>query len=165
MNTHQVIDNYFSTDFFNNLKNKICTYSFPWNFNERVATHDQNNDNYYFTHSIYRDYVPLSFLWDDGDIAYIVREHLNATTLIRAKVNLYLKTPKIIEHAQHRDCKFSHKGAIIYLNTCDGYTRLEDGTKIESVENRLLLFDASQLHNSTTTTNAVGRYNININYI
>ena len=84
---------------------------------------------------------------------------------MRAKVNLYLKTTKIIEHAKHVDYPIPHKGAIIYLNTCDGYTRLHDGTKIESVENRLLLFDSSKLHNSTSTTNSLGRYNININYV
>ena len=69
-----------------------------------------------------------------------------------------------MEHGQHRDYPIPHKGAIIYLNTCDGFTRLEDGTKVESVQNRILLFDASTLHNSTNTTNAKGRFNININY-
>ena len=42
---------------------------------------------------------------------------------------------------------------------------LEDGTKVDSVANRLLLFNSSLNHNSSTTTNAKGRYNININYI
>ena len=85
--------------------------------------------------------------------------------LIRVKCNFYAQTPKIIDHAQHQDYDFENKGAILYLNTCDGYTRLHDGTKIENVENRLLLFDPQKPHNSSTTTNAKGRFNININYL
>ena len=65
----------------------------------------------------------------------------------------------------HKDYSFSHSGAILSLNTCDGYTKLKDGTKIDSVANRVLLFDASEEHCSTTTTNVSARINININYI
>ena len=50
------------------------------------------------------------------------------------------------------------------MNTCDGYTKLKDGTKIDSVANRVLLFDPSKEHCSTTTTNVPARFNININY-
>ena len=87
--------------------------------------------------------------------------------LIRVKVNYYNSTPEVVEHCKHYDypaMPLPHKGAILYLNTNDGFTRLEDGTKIESIENRLLVFDASKMHNSTTTTSFEGRYNINVNY-
>ena len=42
---------------------------------------------------------------------------------------------------------------------------MEDGTKIDSVENRLLIFDGIRFHNSSSTTNAKGRYNINFNFL
>ena len=57
----------------------------------------------------------------------------------------------------HVDMNYSHSGAILSLNTCDGYTKLKDGTKIDSVANRILLFDASEEHCSTTTTNVPAR--------
>ena len=79
--------------------------------------------------------------------------------------NLYPNTEKVYEHEMHQDFDFSHKTAIFSINTCDGYTKLEDGTKIDSVANRILLFDASKEHCSTTTTNVSTRINININYI
>jgi hypothetical protein len=50
------------------------------------------------------------------------------------------------------------------LNTCDGFTSLDDGTKIESIENRLLLFDSNKPHASSTCTNAKARFNMNFNY-
>ena len=65
----------------------------------------------------------------------------------------------------HIDYRFKHSAAILSLNTCDGYTKLMDGTKIDSVANRMLLFDASEKHCSTTTTNVQARMNININYM
>ena len=42
---------------------------------------------------------------------------------------------------------------------------LEDGTKVESIQNRLLLFAPSKTHNSTSCTDAKVRVNINFNYI
>lgn len=53
---------------------------------------------------------------------------------------------------------------IFYLNTNDGFTILNGETKINSVENRILLFDPSELHSSTTCTNDKCRVNVNFNY-
>ena len=44
-------------------------------------------------------------------------------------------------------------------------TVLEDGTECESVANRLLLFDATKPHHSTTCTDQKRRVNINVNYM
>ena len=85
--------------------------------------------------------------------------------LLRVKANMYPSTDKIFEHAPHVDYDYSVKGAILSLNTCDGFTRLEDGTKVDSVANRMLFFDSSRPHNSSTTTNVQTRINININYL
>ena len=43
--------------------------------------------------------------------------------------------------------------------------KLEDGTEIESRANRVLLFDPSKPHHSTSCTNDKRRVNININYL
>jgi len=50
--------------------------------------------------------------------------------MIRVKANLYPKDEKFIEHDWHIDYNFNHNGAIFYVNTNNGYTILEDGTKI-----------------------------------
>ena len=86
-------------------------------------------------------------------------------SLLRIKLNFYPHTETLKEHGQHVDYDFSCYGAIFSLNTCDGFTRLNDGTKIDSVENRILFFDPSLKHNSTTTTNSSGRWNINFNFL
>jgi len=64
----------------------------------------------------------------------------------------------------HQDYEWEHKGALLSLNTCDGYTRFETGEKIDSVANRIIFFDPSIRHTSTNTTNDKRRININFNY-
>ena len=54
--------------------------------------------------------------------------------------------------------------AIYYVNSNDGYTEFEDGTRIETIENRLLVFDSSLWHTGSTCTNAKVRCVINFNY-
>jgi hypothetical protein len=55
--------------------------------------------------------------------------------------------------------------AIYYANTCDGYTEFEDGTIVESVQNRFVAFPSRMKHTGTTCTNAKSRVVINFNYI
>ena len=93
-----------------------------------------------------------------------INNFLSKKDFITIKANLYHKTEKLIFHKPHLDYDFKHKGAILYLNTCNGYTVLNGGVKIKSVENTLLLFDSSKTHNSTNCTDKKIRVNININY-
>ena len=74
------------------------------------------------------------------------------------------KTGKVEHHAPHRDSEFKHQGALFYLTTCDAPTTMADGTEIESIENRLLLFDPTSMHSSSSPTNAPFRVTINFNY-
>lgn len=57
------------------------------------------------------------------------------------------------------------KTAVLYLNTCDGYTEFEDGTRVESVANRFVEFDRTMKHGGVNTTNVPVRGVINFNYI
>ena len=86
-------------------------------------------------------------------------------SLNRIQVNFYPHTERIKEYTSHQDTPYPINAAIFYINTCDGFTRLSDGTIIDSVENRLLLFDGSTFHNGTSTTTTIGRYIINFNFL
>ena len=63
---------------------------------------------------------------------------LEAKCLLRIKANFFPNTETLREHSMHVDYDFSHSGALLSLNTCDGYTKLKDGTKINSIANRVL---------------------------
>ena len=51
------------------------------------------------------------------------------------------------------------------MNTNNGYTRFEDGTKVESVANRMVTFPNQMMHTGTTTTDSEYRLVINLNYV
>ena len=155
----KLIDNFLpEKDFQELVKGIVWSSTFPFYLNAEVSAEDDDTpelNNWYGNAKLIRNPAPMfkPLLEYFGDKAF------------RLKVNFYPHTEKIYEHKPHVDYTYEHKGAILSLNTCDGFTRLEDGTKIESIANRMLIFDSFKLHNSSTTTNAKGRFNININYL
>ena len=54
--------------------------------------------------------------------------------------------------------------SIFYMNTNNGYTKFEDGTKIESVANRLVSFPSNMKHKGTSCTDEKTRVVINFNH-
>ena len=50
------------------------------------------------------------------------------------------------------------------MNTNNGYTKFEDGTKIESVANRMVSFPTNTQHKGTSCTDQKTRVVINFNY-
>ncbi len=77
-----------------------------------------------------------------------------------------LEQHNTIETPLHIDVMFPGSlTAIFYMNTNNGYTYFEDGTKVESVENRLVVFPSYFSHAGATCTDEQRRVVININYI
>lgn len=173
---YEVKDNFLSSGEFAEVQRAIMSPDFSWNYSYNVAEGEGVENEDYFIHLFYMGLVEKPKLDKDGtpippeksffykDIEPIL-EKLPIETLIRAKANLYIRREKIVHHKDHVDTKFPHKGAIFYLNDNDGFTVLEDGTEIESRANRVLLFDPSKPHHSTSCTNDKRRVNININYL
>ena len=174
---YKVIDNFLDEEYFDSLVtlftdiDKRGNFKMPWFFQSNVSYFKDDTrwkpeieDNllFYMIHMFYENSIPKG---DHYKTLYPLLDKLEAKGLIRVKANLYPNTEILHEHAIHTDYPFSHSAAILSLNTCDGYTKLKDGTKIDSVANRILLFDASEEHCSTTTTNVSARFNINMNYV
>ena len=144
------------------IRNFVASPKEKKGFQEEI---ELKNWNWYAVNVLY-DIIPESSQFEKiGPIFYKKFNTLDPVkALIRIKVNFYPWTDKIYEHAQHTDSEFSHKAAVYSLNTCDGFTRMSNGDKVESIANRLVLFDGSQPHNSSTTSNKKGRFNINFNW-
>ena len=179
---YEVIDNFLDEEYFDSLVTLFTVPVWPpvitWSLVNQdetkkgleVYTDNKNKDQwevkdekiFYMIHVIYDHNMPTS---PHYDLLIPLLEKMGTRCLIRLKVNLYPNTEIIHEHPYHTDNSFSHTGAILSLNTCDGYTKMADGTKIDSIANRLLLFDASENHAATTTTNVFARININMNFL
>ena len=166
---YEVIDDFLDEEYFDSLvtlftgKDEEGIFNMPWYFQSCISKKNVVEDKlFYMTHGIYDKNMPKSIHYNN---LVPLLEKLEVRCLIRVKANLYPNTERLHEHPKHVDYPYSHSGAILSLNTCDGYTKLKDGTTIDSIANRVLLFDASEEHCSTTTTNDYARFNININYM
>jgi hypothetical protein len=169
---YKIIDNALNTNDFDILKDFVLGANFSWYFEENVVdpgwaieplTQDQKDWNFFSAHALFRDSTIVTSP-DFWNIIQPILEILKPKALIRAKVNAYTRTPKIVHHAEHMDQDYDHTSALLYLNTNNGLTVLENGTEIKSIANRLLLFNGSKPHHSTTCTDATRRVNLNFNY-
>lgn len=156
----EIIDNFLSTKEFNLIKQITMSNSFPYYYHKNVAYKEDTN-NFYFTHQFYDNNVPQSTHFN---LIKCLLDKLNIKSLLRAKVNCFPRTEKLIKYSNHIDYEFDCKGAIYYINTCNGGTYV--GKKfIQSIQNRMFLFDANKEHRSTNCTDQKCRFNININYL
>ena len=137
----------------------------PWKVSRCVSLKDimcKTIENFQLIHEFYANYKPIT---KEFDLLMPLIAKIKPYAIIRIKANLNPKSNQIIEHGFHVDHDCSNaKTSIFYLNSNDGYTLFEDGTKVESVENRFVTFDSGQRHSSTTCTNAEARIVINFNY-
>ena len=168
-NQYQVIDNFMDRDSFNVLSSLVMSSNFPWYYVSKINECDdpsQDLVNRYFEHNFFTYDTDIKTYRKsyNFDIVKTFLDLLEINELYRVKSNLFTSTDTLVQYAFHCDQIFEHKGAILYLNDCDGYTVFPDGTKIESIANRCLLFDSSKEHASTTCTNDKARFNINVNY-
>ena len=160
--TPTIIDNFLDQDYFDHLKNCVFSTQFPWVFCQEVANlGEMNDEHFFFTHRLFDRLEPLSSFMKELD--HLIVHDLEVKSLIRARINLYTNIGKLLEHDYHQDFKYPHKTAVLYFNTCDGYTGFGDN-KVESVENRVVLFDGSNEHYSTTCTDQKVRVVLSVSY-
>ena len=160
----QQIDNFLKQQDLKDIKEIVLDAKFPWALNHGVSYPDDGHIQ--FTHTIYRDNEFKSSFTLGGLDIFV--QSLKITSLVRAKFNLLPRNENIIEHDAHIDIPnppANLKTAILYLNTNNGYTKFETGEKIASIENKLIIFNASTKHSGTTNNcDAPYRLVFNLNY-
>lgn len=85
---------------------------------------------------------------------------------MRVKANLITRSHKKLIHGYHTDYDPPNKNktAIMYFNTTNGATHFEDGSKVDCVDNRVVIFNSKLKHSSSTCTDQNQRVVLNINY-
>ena len=169
----EIIDNFLEQHYFEILKKSLTGNRFPWFNCADVVNKELNSEycdekyNWQLFHLFY--YNPLE-ISDAINILDPLLTKINPMMLLKAKANLNPVGEKIIEHGMHIDTYPLELAdllttSIFYINTNNGYTLLEDGTKIESIENRLISFPATTKHTGTNCTDVQNRIVLNLNYI
>ena len=152
------------------VKEQLLSSGWPWYFQDNVDYSEENSDlnKSQFCYQLYRDNT-----WQGAGEAIVTRflRHLRPLSLVRVKANLQVRTETRVQNSFHVDIlNPNHEPyenlltAIYYVNTNDGVTKFVDGTVVESVENRMVIFPSHMLHTGTTCTNAKRRVVINFNY-
>ena len=163
---YNVVDNFLSKENFKPLQDMMLGTTFPWFYNPTIDRLDDEG-KFQFTHIFYRDNKPLSNFYSKW-YELLFGSVIGHGVLDRIKANLLTKTPEIVENTFHTDVVPATKPlttSIFYVNTNNGYTKFEDGTRVESVENRLVTFPVNMKHTGTTCTDEKIRVVINLLYM
>jgi hypothetical protein len=141
------------------LKDGLC----PWYYNSFIVNDNQDTFAFQFTHTFLRgsdDYISPYV----SKIEPLIHK-VNPSSIFKIKANLGGRTPTNEEGGYHTDFSFDCKTAVYYVNTNNGYTLFKDGTKIDSIENRFVVFDSSMEHTGVSQTDTKVRCLINLNYV
>lgn len=159
----EIIDNFLKKEDFGSVKDNLLGYHFPWFYSKKTIDENEDLFSFQFFHIFYSNYSVQSQMFS---LIYPVIEKINPLALIKVKANLGTITDSQRMGGWHCDFEgISCKTAVYYVNTNNGGTRFEDGTFIDSVENRLVVFDNEMRHTSVSQTDTQVRSVININYV
>ena len=169
----QIYDNFLDTELFKPLQEILLGPNFSWVYNDKITAEKYNGikqDDYVFqfTHLFFRG--PLQMDWSPQ--TFNINPVLNAIApraWTRIKANLGTRDPEHTMGGWHTDAKVGELSvnlttAIFYMNTNNGYTLLETEEKIESVENRLVVFPCDMLHTGVSQTDTKIRVTLNLNF-
>lgn len=166
---YQVYDNFLSEFQFKKLQESIFNPNFPWFKNdyklneETKMSKEEDFYNIQLIHSFYKDFKPNS---PHTNLLMDLLEKINPIKIFKVKANLTFCTPELFVYGNHTDHSDpSLTTAVFYLNSNNGATVFEDGQSVESIENRLLVFDSQIPHSGTSCTNSKFRSVINLNYV
>ena len=161
----QHYDNFLDEGNFKKLQDFFLGTEVFWSWCENVVFPEPPDcnplDNYQFYHMLFDDGKPKS---ESLMMIFPILDKLYSGRLIRVKANCNPRRTEHIQQGFHIDQTVECTTAIYYVNTNNGYTQFEDGTKVKSVENRLVVFPSHIRHTGTTCTDQKRRVVINLNY-
>jgi len=166
---YKVIDNFLDKKLFEEFQKSIFEHKTPWYFLEHqvtVSSELKNFDEGYFTLNFFNngkeDYPNLNMY------LYPLYNKLGVRALLQSRANCVTRVNKQVIKSLHNDFIYpDSKTAIFYMNTNNGGTFFEiDGKEkiVDSVENRIVIFDSPILHATKTQTDLKRRIVINISY-
>ena len=169
----KITDDFLDEETFILLQGKLLSQGVCWHFVPFTAGRYESNDGpdqFFFGHTIYQNHS-----WTSGlsqDIAPLIQK-IAPMSIHMIRANLMTKSKTNIESDFHSDLALNAPTtdkidqwttAIYYINDCNGYTKLEDGSVIQSRANRLLTFPSDMEHLGATCTDEKRRVLINLNY-
>lgn len=154
------IDNFLSEEDFIPLRNTLNSLDFPWYFNDQICYEGDGLTQ--FTHTFFEESTRTPHS-DFYPLIECFLDKLKVKELVRIKANLNVKTHVPIQTGYHTDHP-DVTTAVFYLDTNNGGTELNKTTFVESVANRIVIFDSNIQHTGVTCTDQKKRIVLNFNY-
>lgn len=163
---YKIIDNFLEKEDFYKFQQEIFSNNIPWYYRNSLTIESINSleDNGYFSlcffNKLFNDFNGFDYFLNK------IYQKLECKALVQSRANLILKQDKVNKLHFHVDNTFKCNTAIFYMNTNDGATILNENKKIkiESIENRMLIFNSQIEHAALIQSNEKRRIVININY-
>ena len=162
-----IIDNFLDKLSFQYLQKAMFGDDFNWFYNDDIDFED-DVDKFQFTHMFYKENVGVNS--NQYGILNSILNKIQPKEIYRIKANILSRTSEIVKNSFHVDINdlgiMSWTTSILYMNTNNGYTEFENGgAKVESIENRMVVFPAEMKHRGTSCTDKKIRVVINFNYL
>ena len=156
----EVIDNFLDEEEFKSIQSFMMGGEFRWFYTEGRAYRD--DESFLMVHMFFQPEVGSNSehinMWNN------FMTKVEAKKCHRIKANLTFKTPTIEPSFFHTDYE-DMKTAVFYINTNNGYTEFENGVRVNSVANRVCIFDSNLKHSGTTHSEGdTQRIVVNFNY-
>ena len=179
----QIYDNFLDTKLFKPMQEILLGPNFNWVYTDKITVEKyngikqldnvdvvrhQDDDTFQFTHLFFVG--PSQTQWSPLSVKInSILNAINPRAWTRIKANLGTRDPEHTMGGWHSDAKIGTSStnlttAIFYMNTNNGYTLLETEEKIESVENRLVVFPCDMLHTGVAQTDTKIKVTINLNF-
>ena len=160
----KIIDNFVPKEEFKAIQDLMMGDAFPWYYNDYIIepSEKENLNDYQFTHQFFKP--PYGTVSNYIEIFSSSIEKLKVKLLVRIKANMSPRTSKPVYGGYHSDVDLKCKTAILYINTNNGFTQFKDGNKVESLANRMVIFDSKDRHSGVTCTDQKRRVVVNFNY-
>jgi type IV secretory pathway component VirB8 len=176
----KIKDNFLKQEEFNRIQDFMMGKNFPWYYTPSIDE-TSDVDKFQFVHLFYQDGVSQHYHVSTSDRIKMLTPIIQALqpfSIWRVKANLLTKTSTIVENKFHVDLTVDLNRSqalpkeklkqwtisIFYINTNNGYTLFENGTRVDSVANRMVTFPANLKHTGTSCTDERTRVIINFNY-
>ena len=156
----KIIDNFLPEEEFKSIQSFMMGGEFKWFYVEGRATKDDSL--YHMSHMFFQPEVGSNS--EHLNIWNTFMNKVEAKKCERIKANLTFKTPTIELTEYHSDYD-DMKTAIFYINTNNGYTEFKNGVRVNSVANRVCIFNSNLNHRGVTHTEGdQQRIVVNFNY-
>jgi predicted nucleotidyltransferase len=171
-----IVDNVLPKSYADEVKNALCSDTFPWYFNNGLIPNATNLiDPFQFTHNIIIDGEARSDVYAlIKPMLYFIEWHTNIKIkkVVRIKANLITRNNSACDASRtmHQDKVGNYKTFLYYVDDSDGDTILfSEDKKTETLKltpqaNKALYFDSSTWHASGIPVVAKRRVVINFGF-